>query len=208
MGSAVVHIWSAFGHEWRLHGYWMWVNFVLAVAPAVGGFVLYHWWRYLYGIRWLLLVAIGLLLPNSPYVVTDLIHVHWMLATAATRLDRGAAMALLLVLIASGVMSYAYNLHLARRIMRRRGWSRRHRAAVEISIDGICAVGVALGRISRLNSWDILRPQHLAHGLVVLATDPRAIVLAAIIVVLADLPVDRLASGAVHTLQARLRHPH
>lgn len=199
-------VWAAFGREWRLEGYWMWVNFVLAVAPAVGGFILYHWWRHLYGVRWVILAAVALLLPNAPYVVTDLIHLHWMLSWAPTRLDRLAAVTLLGALIASGVTSYAYTLHLARRVMRRRGWPRRLRAVVEITIDGLCAIGVALGRISRLNSWDVLRPDRLAHGLAVLATDPRALILAAIIVVLADLPVDRLASGAVHTLQSRLRH--
>jgi uncharacterized membrane protein len=205
MGAEVVRVWDAFAYGWHQHGSWLEVDFILAVAPAVGAFILYHWWRYLFAVRWLLLVAVALLLPNAPYVVTDLVHWQWM-GWAPTRLDRDASEILLGALIASGVFSYAYTMHLIRRIMRRRGWPRRPRAAVEISIDAVCAVGVALGRVSRLNSWDVIRPDRLSHGLYMIVSDPRSLVLAGIIVVLADVPVDRLASGVVHLLQSRLRH--
>lgn len=206
MVSILLAVGHAFRYEWHRQGYWMGVNFLLAVAPAIGGFVLYHWWRHLYGLRWILLLAVCLLLPNSPYVVTDLIHLRWMLDRAPTPLDRFAVVGLLAFLIAGGVVSYAYTVHLARRTMRRWDWPRRRRMFVEIGIDGVCAVGVALGRISRLNSWDAFRPEHMLHGLGVLAADPKAVVLAGIIVVLADLPVDRLASGAAHRLQSRFHH--
>ena len=205
MGAGVASVWNAFAFEWHQHGSWMEIDFILAVAPGVGAFILYHWWRHLFAVRWFMLVAVALLLPNAPYVVTDLVHLHWF-AWAPTRLDHLVGEILLGTLIASGVFSYAYTMHITRRIMRGRGWPRRQRAAVEISIDAVCAVGVALGRVSRLNSWDVIRPDRLGHGLHMIVSDPRSLVLAAIIVVLADLPVDRLASGAVHALQSRLRH--
>ena len=185
---------------------WMSVNFLLAVLPALGVFALHHWWRRLWGIRWVILVMSALLLPNAPYVVTDLIHlpgwIHWAPSQWAVWL---VVIPLFGVLIGSGVLSYAYTMHVMRRHMRWAGWSRRRRITVEVTVDLLCAVGVALGRISRLNSWDVVRPDRLAQGWHDIAADPRSVLLAFIIVVLADVAVDWVASGAAHRIQHRIR---
>lgn len=195
-------VWNAFAVEWRVQSSWMWVNFVLAVTPAAGAFVLHHWWRRLWGVRWILLGATILLLPNAPYVVTDLIHLRSDMAWSPGPLYAWfGVVPMFALLIASGVLSYAYCMHVLRRTMRGAGWPRRWRALVELSIDTVCALGVALGRISRLNSWDIVRPDRLAAGLRTVSADPRSLMLALIVVVLADVAVDRAASGAVHRLR-------
>lgn len=199
--------WSGLVQElhWQLP--WMQVNFVLAVLPAVGAWVLHRWWGRLGRLRWPLLGAVAVLLPNAPYVVTDLIHVPQSVAWAPSRAAVLAGVVpLFTALIASGVLSYAYALHLMRKHMRLAGWSRRRRITTEVAVSLSSALGVALGRISRLNSWDIFRPSRLAHGLQVVSLDPRSVGLALLIVVVAGVAGDRMASGAAHSVRDRLRH--
>jgi uncharacterized membrane protein len=154
-----------------------------------------------------MLVAVALLLPNAPYVVTDLIHLKGWIHGAPTRTDVWAGvLPLFAVLIASGVLSYAYTMHLMRKHMRLGGWSRRRRVAAEVAADGLCALGIALGRISRLNSWDAFRPVRLLKGLRMLTLDPRSVLLALAVVFLAGVVVDWVASDIVHAVRDRLRH--
>lgn len=200
-------IWSGFAQElhWQLP--WMRVNFVLALLPVLGAYALHRWWRPMGPLRWPLLIAVGLLLPNAPYVVTDLIHlrgsVRWAPNRAAVFVG---VLPLFAILIATGVLSYAYTMHLMRKHMRWAGWSRRARVGVEVAVSLFCALGVALGRISRLNSWDVFKPDRLANGLRQVTLDPRSLAIALLIVILAGVVVDWLASGAAHTLRDRLRH--
>lgn len=185
----------------------MWVNFVLAVLPGIGAFLLHRLGHRLGSVRWPAVVAVGLLLPNAPYVVTDLIHLQSYIQSAPTRLDVWAGvLPLFTVLIATGVLSYAYTIHVVRKHMKGWGWSRRAQLVAEGLLDTACAVGLALGRVSRLNSWDVVQPSRLAHGLAVIASDPRSLVLSLAVVILAGFLVDRLASATVHTIRDRLRH--
>lgn len=207
MGVPLDAIWSGF--TWELHWQlrWMGINVVLAVLPVAGAYALHRWWRPLGPARWPVLVLVGLLLPNAPYVVTDLIHLEGSIAGAPSRAAVYAGVIpLFTALIATGVLSYAYTLHLMRRHMQRAGWSRRRRIGAEVAVSAFCALGVALGRISRLNSWDVFRPARLAHGLHTVTLDPRSVVLALMIVLLAGVAADRVISGAAHTLRDRMRH--
>lgn len=200
-------IWSGFTEElhWQLP--WMRVNFVLAILPVLGAYTLHRWWRPMGPLRWPVLVSVGLLLPNAPYVVTDLIHVRASIRGAPDPVAVYAGVVPLFTgLIATGVLSYAYTLHLMRKHMRLAGWSRQRRVGAEVAVSLFCTLGVALGRISRLNSWDVFRPDRLAHGLRQVTLDPRSVVLSLLIVLLAGVAVDWLASGAAHTLRDRLRH--
>lgn len=207
MGAALAHVWTTFRYEAHQQLSWMALNIVLAVLPALGALALHRWWRGLGTFRWVVLFAVGLLLPNAPYVVTDLIHLRLAIEMAP---DRTAVYAGVIpffaLLIATGVLSYAYTLHLMRKHMRARGWSMRRRVSTEVAVNLMCALGVALGRISRLNSWDVFRPVRLAHGLNLVSLDPRSVVLALVVVLLAGVAVDWAASGAVHSVRDRLRH--
>lgn len=207
MGAALGHLWGSFRYEAGLQLPWMTLNLLLALLPSAGAFVLHRRWYRLGAARWGVLAAVGLLLPNAPYVVTDLIHVPRVVEWAP---DRAAVYAgvvpLFTVLLAGGVLSYAYTLHLMRKHMRAAGWSLRRRVGAEVAVSLSCALGVALGRISRLNSWDVFRPVRLVHGLGVVSLDPRSVVLALVIVLFAGVAVDWVASGAVHSVRDRLRH--
>jgi uncharacterized membrane protein len=207
VGSALGTMWASFHREWLLQMSWMQVNLILAVLPGVGASVLYRWWRVLGPLRWALLLAVGLLLPNAPYVVTDLIHLPGYIRWAPSRTDVWAGvLPLFAVLIASGVLSYAFTLHLLRKHMRLAAWPRSRRIATEIVVNVLCALGVALGRITRLNSWDVLHPARLVSGLLTISVQPRAIVLSLAVVLLAGAAVDWVASGAAHSLRNRVHH--
>jgi uncharacterized membrane protein len=207
VGSGLWSIWQAFHYEAHTQLAWMRVNLILAVLPVTGAILLYAGWRWLSVLRWPLLLATGLLLPNAPYVVTDLIHLDDSLRRAPGPLYVWAGVIpLYACLIATGVLSYAFTLHLMRKGMRSAGWSRRRRVTVEVVVGFLCALGVALGRISRLNSWDVMHPTRLASGLATVSLDPRSVVFALIIVIVAGVVVDWLASGAAHSLRDRMRH--
>ena len=110
------------------------------------------------------------------------------------------------LLMATGVLSYSLVLHLLRRELQRRGWSRRRLIVAEATVDAASAVGVVLGRIPRLNSWDLVRPFHMLHGLTVVSFRPGYLVMALVAIVAASVTVDRVATGTVHALRDR-RHP-
>lgn len=208
MGAAVSTAWSALEAEARMQGHWMGWNLLLAMLPGLGALALYYWRGRRGALWWVGLVAVGLLLPNAPYVITDIIHLP-----AAIRYAPSDAAILVGVLplftglIGGGVLSYVLTLRLLRRVLRERGWSLRARVATEAAVDVACAVGVALGRIPRLNSWDIVHPDSLLHGLSVVGSDPRSVALALLGIVIASVAVDRAASGAVHLLRDRRHRP-
>ncbi len=207
VGLGLLSAFHAFLDEWHIQMYWMRTNLILAVLPAVGALLLYRGWNRLGHLRWALLVAEGLLLPNAPYVVTDLVHLRDDVRWAPSQLYVWAGVVpLFVILIGTGVLSYAFTLHLMRRHMRAASWSLRRRITVEVVVNALCALGVAMGRISRLNSWDVLHPGRLLSGLRSVSVDPRSVLLSLVVVLFAGVAVDWIASGAAHSLRHRLRH--
>lgn len=100
---------------------------------------------------WLIPLGLGWLafLPNSPYLVTDLVHLRGDQELWRHVLQYGFAA---WTGIALGVISMLLvHQRLEREFGRVAGWS-----AVGASI-GLCAVGVVIGRFQRWNSWDLLR---------------------------------------------------
>jgi uncharacterized membrane protein len=135
-------------------------NLVLAAVPALLAIPLFRrgrrpspWW-------WAGIVVFALFLPNAPYVVSDLIHLPGNVARAPSRssvlfgfLPSYAAF------VTAGVLAYAFCLHRLRTWLGARsfdpGW-----VAMEIAIHLVSAVGVLIGRVARLNSWDaVVRPR-------------------------------------------------
>jgi uncharacterized membrane protein len=136
---------------------WMGWNLFLALVPLALA-------RYLFGHherpRWLLVTggaAFVAFLPNAPYVLTDVLHLPRELSTAHA--DHWLAAALVgqyLCLFAAGFAAYVLSLVRLERWLADHGVSRRTVLVVDLSLHGLCAVGIVLGRVFRFNSWDLL----------------------------------------------------
>jgi uncharacterized membrane protein len=126
-----------------------WIPFVLAIAVLAG---------YRHRVGRLALLALGgawlLFLPNAPYVLTDFVHLgvdHRLFDTvligsfALTSLALGFASLLLVQLVVTRAAGAAL------------GWF------VALSSLLLSGLGMYLGRVQRLNSWDLVqRPRLLA----------------------------------------------
>lgn len=102
--------------------------------------------------RGIWLVPVGLLwlafLPNAPYLMTDLVHLHGDVELWRHVMQYGVA-------AWTGVILGVVSVHLVCRRIEREfgaltGW-----IAVVVSV-GLCAIGVVIGRFQRWNSWDLL----------------------------------------------------
>ncbi len=151
---------------------WMSFNVGLAVAPVALA-VLLFFVRRRGGLWWIGVATFLLLLPNTPYLLTDVVHLHDSVAGARGAGGSGATTAAAyLALFAVGVIGYAFVLALIVADLRRQG-RRRLIPAVLLAVNAACAVGVWLGRVQRLNSWDAASPGKVTKALVG-AADPRA----------------------------------
>jgi uncharacterized membrane protein len=99
---------------------------------------------------WLLPLGLGWLafLPNSPYLVTDLVHLGEGVELWRHVLQYGFA-------AWTGIMLGVVSMRLVHERIEREfgrilGWT-----AVIVSI-GLCAIGVVIGRFQRWNSWDLV----------------------------------------------------
>lgn len=143
---------------------WMWWNLFLALVPVALAVWLFRGRRRRAGVLWWTgVVAFVAFLPNAPYVITDVIH----LFTDVRMVESDAVLSLAVVpqyvvFIGAGVASYTASLLLLEGFVgrRRSGW-------MVLALHGLCAVGIYLGRVVRLNSWDVvLRPGRVATAAV------------------------------------------
>jgi uncharacterized membrane protein len=175
MRSLLALIWAAL----RANGFWMAWNLILALVPLLLATVLFRRGRRPTIAWWVGLAAFLILLPNAPYVLTDVVH-FVPDVRGADRLSVALAfIAQYGLFFLVGVESYVASIVLLTRWLEGRGRSRATVPA-ELGIHALCAVGVYLGRVVRLNSWDIvLRPARFIDSLADLAT-ARAIALTAL----------------------------
>ena len=138
---------------------WMWWNLVLALAPLVLGMVLFRGRRARTRVWWLGVAAFVAFLPNAPYVMTDVIH----LFTDVRMVESDAVLSLAVLpqyvlFIGAGVASYTACLLMVGSQAGRR---------FDVPLHAVCAVGIYLGRVVRLNSWDLfLRPWRVVDAAV------------------------------------------
>lgn len=148
---ALVH--DVGGIAWGNRG-WMTWNALLALLPALLAVPLFRH-RGRRGALWGAgLLAFLLFLPNAPYVVTDLVHLRGDVGLAGSDAAVYAGVLPLYgAFIAGGFGCYAISLQEVGAWLTR---TRRRQmvGAVEIGLHALCAVGVLLGRLARLNSWD------------------------------------------------------
>lgn len=138
----------AWGNRW-----WMGWNTLLALLPALLAVPLFRHRRRWRGLSWAGLVAFVLVLPNAPYVLTDLVHLRSDVAQAGSDATVYAGILPLYGAFVAGFGCYAASLREVGGWLRRTGHGHAV-GAVELALHGLCAVGVLLGRVARLNSWE------------------------------------------------------
>lgn len=180
MRSVLELMWAAV----RANGFWMAWNLTLAIVPLLLAAVLFRPGRRptpgLGRVAWWVgLVAFVVLLPNAPYVLTDVVH-FVPDVQGADRLSVALAfIAQYGLFFLVGVESYVASVVLLTRWLEGRGLSR-VMVPAEVGIHALCAAGVYLGRVGRLNSWDIVvRPDRFVASLADLGTS-RALALTAL----------------------------
>ncbi|MCB0972528.1 MAG: DUF1361 domain-containing protein [Acidimicrobiales bacterium] len=141
----------------RANRFWMGWNTVLAMIPAGLALVLFFRPHRRTAAWWAGVVAFALFLPNAPYVITDLIHLRWLIgrASGGSTVVFGI-LPLMAAFIAVCYLAYLVCLEGIVREVRsvRPGTAR---PVIELPVHAVCAVGVVLGRVARLNSWDTVQ---------------------------------------------------
>jgi uncharacterized membrane protein len=108
--------------------------------------------------------------PNAPYLVTDLIHIDPADRSFTSLLGDATLVSVAPVGLALGFSS----LMLVERVVRGRFGGRTALAVAVLSL-AACSLGIYLGRVVRLNSWDLLtRPRVVGSVLHQLARNPLA----------------------------------
>lgn len=110
---------------------------------------------------WLVLGTWMLFLPNSPYVLTDVLHLRWVQDAPSWRFTIQ-----ILTLAVTGLLLGMVSLQLVHSELRRRWGRSKAWWAVGAAI-GLASFGVSVGRFGRWNSWDtITRPKVLMSDII------------------------------------------
>ncbi len=143
------------------------VNGVLATVPVGLAVALFRHDRRRTAVWWAGVVAFLLFLPNAPYVVTDLVHAGALVEAysgGGSRLAPLVPLTLIAALVLYGLAAYAACLVEVDRELDRVGWTP-WRVPVRAALHLLCAFGVVLGRLPRLNSWYVVtRPEAVVDG--------------------------------------------
>ncbi|MFC9893178.1 DUF1361 domain-containing protein [Nocardia sp. NPDC127579] len=102
---------------------------------------------------WAGLALFVLFLPNAPYVVTDLVHLRYDIAFVGDGPVVTTVLPIYLAFIGSGFLAYYLALDQLGRYLDRNGLGN-WRAPITVTLHFLCAIGVFLGRWTRLNSWE------------------------------------------------------
>lgn len=147
-------------------GRWMAWNTFLAWMPVLIAVPLFRVWESRSTVPsrtplwWCGLALFVLFLPNAPYVLTDLVHVRGDVHRIGP--DGPVATTVLPLyglLVLSGFVAYYLALAQLGHYLDRTGF-RSRRLAIMLGLHGLVAVGVFLGRWSRLNSWEpVVQPK-------------------------------------------------
>ncbi len=135
---------------------WMAWNLLLAAVPAVLAVALFRVRAHRGPLWWCGVVAFVLFLPNAPYVITDLIHLRGdVAATSSSTVVVAGVLPVYGAFVAAGLAAYALSLSRLLPFVARSVPAVPARV-VEPVVHLVCAAGIVLGRVARLNSWDTL----------------------------------------------------
>ena len=193
METEIIKALSGLVTELHIQGPWMAWNVALAALPVVGAVLLYLRRGHRGWLWWAGMATVVAFLPNTPYLVTDLIHLHADFQSAPTAAAAIAGVLPLFgTLVIFGFVGYVFCLRLLRRALREAAVPALRRRVIEAGVHGACIAGIALGRVARLNSWDVLRPSSMASGLVRLEASPILVYVALVMLILVAVALDRL----------------
>ena len=140
--------------------FWMTWNLILATVPLALAVPLFRHRGPRGAGWWLGLGLLVLFLPNAPYVVTDLVHLRGDVVAARSDLAVvGGVLPAYATFVAAGFVIYTLVLREAGRWLEAEGLGR-WRPGMELGVHLVCAVGVVLGRVARLNSWEPVTEPH------------------------------------------------
>ena len=157
----------------RRNDMWMAWNLFLAAVPVALAWLLFRHRGERRPAWWLGLGLFVLFLPNAPYVITDLVHLRGDVVAAG---DDTAVLTGVLPVYATfiglGVLAYTVSVMLMGRYLDRSGLASA-RPAIEVGVHAVVAVGVVLGRVARLNSWEPVTEPHTTLERIVLTLSGR-----------------------------------
>ena len=136
----------------------MLLNVALAIVPLVLAALLFRpeWRR---GLLWWILFAVFVLfLPNTVYIFTDLLHLVLRFAKSRTyRWGRSLLVIPQYIVFVGGALEiYTLSLVWLGRYMASAG-AQRWVPPMEWTMHALSPLGIYLGRVVRLNSWDIFK---------------------------------------------------
>jgi len=148
-------------------------NSLLALVPLAAALVLFRPATRAEGVAWWAgLGAFFVMLPNTPYVLTDVVH---LVDTAHHGLLMREAVAYA-AFFAVGTLAYTISVARLMAFLRTRGMPATPRLVAEVALHTVVAIGVLIGRYARFNSWDLgLRPERVVLDSLGCAS-PRALV--------------------------------
>jgi uncharacterized membrane protein len=139
---------------------WMAWNLFLAVLPWVMGLGLFRPGVKRSPLWWLGVLVFLAFLPNAPYVLTDFIHLEHDLARVnSDALDTLVVIPRYCIFMLVGFGAYVLSLMQVGDYLKQQGY-RRWVLLTELTLHGLSAVGIYLGRVERLNSWDLITQLH------------------------------------------------
>jgi len=184
--------------------FWMTWNLILATVPLALAVPLFrHRGRRRAG-WWLGLGLVVLFLPNAPYVVTDLVHLRGDVMAARSDLAVvGGVLPAYAAFVVAGFVIYTLVLREAGLFLEAEGLGR-WRPGVEAAVHFVCAVGVVLGRVARLNSWEPVTEPHTTGERVVSTLTWGAAPLAVAVLFVVIWAGHALVRGTGRAVEARL----
>ena len=134
------------------NAWWMIYNILLAVLAVIFGWLMYlshkKYVSLLMGAIWLLFI------PNTIYILTDLIHISNQLPKTTHALTWILLFQYALLTFV-GILTFFYALLPFEYILRRYNFSERKIRVIIVLMNFLFSFGVVLGRIQRTNSWDV-----------------------------------------------------
>jgi uncharacterized membrane protein len=190
-----------------VHGFMVW-NLFLATVPAILALALFPTSARRNVVWWLGLGAWILFLPNAPYLLTDIVHMVHDIRVAPSDARAYVVIATYGGLFAFGLAVYALSLQLFRGFLHRTVRARLVAPAI-LLVHALCVLAMYLGRVIRLNSWDVvLAPQRVAASVMHV---PRPITVAVLAVMFVLVGVGAFATAAIGdkvVAHARRWHVH